>query len=228
MTLSLTLGINSRCESVKTLMNEAKDKDKRDRNENILTEENPLIVEFRILRSLPHRDFVIVRQALFSTSDVPEILWNFSHLDVGERIALAQKPYFYEGLPENVNEYAGTFHHWPKLKCFQGSVFVLESGQRRVFLECSTLQAFDNVWIISNNVPTILIFRHISGELFGEVKVEGYFPRSAELSFSHVVPDERPEQLKLKPVGRTKDWRGKIHELLGANHTRIHFKPLPP
>ncbi|KAI9464398.1 hypothetical protein F5148DRAFT_176483 [Russula earlei] len=198
MAVSLTFSINSRCESVKISMNQAKDNDKENRKRKILTEGDPFVVEFRILPSLPHRDPVIVRQALFSTSDLPEILWNFSHLDDGKRLALAQKPHFYEGLPENVNAYVGTFHHRPKLECFRGSLFVLKSEERRVFLECSTPQAFDNVWIISDNVSAsrgILIFRHIYGDLVGEANVLRHFPPT--LLCSRVVPDG-PEQFKLE------------------------------
>ncbi|KAI9464391.1 hypothetical protein F5148DRAFT_1368776 [Russula earlei] len=224
----------SRGESVKTSMNQAKDKDETNKKRKFLTQGEPFIVEFRILPTLPHTDPVIVRQALFSTSDVPEILWNFSHLDDGRRLALAEKPHFYEELPENLNAYVGTFHRRPKLECFRDrdSLFVLKSEERRVFFECSIPQAFDNVWVISNNMPAsrgILIFRHIYGDLFGEAKVGDDFDFPPTLLCSRVVPDGGPEQFRLEAVDQTDDWRAiiaMIHKLLDANHTRIHFKPL--
>jgi hypothetical protein len=94
-------------------------------------------------------------EALSDSSDLPEVLWYFSHFLNDSRLVLAQNPHFYTDLPTSPAKYVRRFSSHPTV-IFQGVVDVLTSNVRRVFFECtSEPRIFDNVWAING----ILIFK---------------------------------------------------------------------
>lgn len=93
--------------------------------------------------------------ALSDSSDLPEILWYFSHFPDEKRLSLAQNPQFYGILPTSPAAYVGGFSSSPT-EFYQGTINVLTNSSRRIFLECDPYpRIFDNVWAING----ILIFR---------------------------------------------------------------------
>jgi hypothetical protein len=87
---------------------------------------------------------------LSKTSDLKEIMWNFSHFRGENRLTLKQNPHFYEGLPTSPDEYKGTFRRDP-IETFdleEVNVLTDNSGPGRVFLETAKeTRAFGNVWV---------------------------------------------------------------------------------
>ena len=86
------------------------------------------VVEFHILKTLPCKGPVIAKRGYYfstscsyltpvpealrsgaDTTDLPEILWNFSHFEVKEYLTLKQNPHFYRNLPKSPKAYGGTF-----------------------------------------------------------------------------------------------------------------------
>lgn len=95
-------------------------------------------------------------EALSDSSDLPEILWYFSHLPNESRLVLAQNPHFYADLPTSPAKYVRRFSSQPTEIYHQGMIDVLTNDVRRVFLECHPEpRVFDNVWTING----ILIFK---------------------------------------------------------------------
>lgn len=69
--------------------------------------------------------------ALSDTSDVPEILWYFSHYLDDRRLSLAQNPQFYTALPNSSARYAKEFRREPP-EIYQGTIDVLTNSTRGV------------------------------------------------------------------------------------------------
>ena len=106
---------------------------------------------------------------LSQSSDLKEILWNFSRIkDAKKRLTLKQNPHFYKRLPTIPHLYGGTFRTEP-IDTFQHEkISVLTDNPDsvgRVYVDVGQKKrAFGNVWIPSNAI----IFRglHISVTLF--------------------------------------------------------------
>lgn len=92
-------------------------------------------------------------EALSSTSDLSDILWNFSHFEDDRRLTLAQNPQFYGGttfptiympafIAQPVEEYQNL-----------NMIYVLTNSERRVFLDLGqNRRIFDNVWKMNNTL----------------------------------------------------------------------------
>ena len=94
-------------------------------------------------------------EALCDSSDLPEILWYFSHFPNESRLVLAQNPHFYVDLPTSPAKYVRRFSRQP-IEIYHGMIDVLINNHHRVFLECSPEpRIFDGVWAING----ILIFK---------------------------------------------------------------------
>lgn len=87
-------------------------------------------------------------EVLGNSSNVAEILWNFSRCKGNKRITLKQNPHFYRHLPGNKEAYGNDFRRDP-LENFVDApeVHVLTDKPGRVYLESGQdTRAFGNVW----------------------------------------------------------------------------------
>jgi hypothetical protein len=118
-----------------------------------------------------------VSEALIGTSELPDILWIFSHFTPKPKkpkdprdkryLTLAQNPHFYDDLPIFPTSFVDTFKTRPTEE-YQGAIHVLTNNERRVFLDLGKKRrTFDNVWKANNilifkgsypTVPTITFF----------------------------------------------------------------------
>jgi len=189
---------------------------------------------------VPFSSLIPILEVLFSDSKEPEVLWNFSHYEPGEkrRLTLAQNPHFYDQeLPPRGNAHRDTFSTLP-IELFQGQIYVYKKSDRRVFLECCPLPwALDNVWIVnrilifrgpcpaSHLLPQLTLFPDISGKVVRETEVGHHHPHA--LSCSRVIPDANGGPERLEEVCQTNDWRQTIHNLWNT-HPFIHFGLISP
>ena len=114
-------------------------------------------------------------EALIGTSELPDILWIFSHFapkpkkpkDSRDKryLTLAQNPHFYDGHPRFPTAFVDTFRIQPT-ENYQGTIYVLTNNERRVFLELGEKRrTFDNVWktndtlIFKGSYLAIILFR---------------------------------------------------------------------
>ena len=95
-------------------------------------------------------------EALSRTSNLHEILWNFSHYkEPDKRLTPAQNPHFYRNLPLSPSSYGGRFKSQPT-ELYEETIYVLTDSPRRVFFEFGEKRrAFANV-LATNDV---LIFK---------------------------------------------------------------------
>ncbi|KAH9979612.1 hypothetical protein BGW80DRAFT_1557221 [Lactifluus volemus] len=135
------------------------------------SQEPTRIVEFRLCQSLTDGDPIVVHQTLGKSSNIQEILWNFSRYKGKKRLTLKENPHFYEHLPCSPEAYGNTFKA-NAIQDFQRveKVYVLTDKVGRVYLETQAqdIRAFGNFWIPSNAI----IFKDIHGMLEGERHVE--------------------------------------------------------
>ena len=98
-------------------------------------------------------------EALIGTSELPDILWIFSHFapkpkrpnDPKDKryLTLAQNPHFYNGLPVFPTAFVDT----QPTEDYQDTIYVLTNNERRVFLELGERRrTFDNVWKANNTL----------------------------------------------------------------------------
>lgn len=95
-----------------------------------------------------------IPEVLGKTSDVKEVLWNFSHFKGEKRLTLKQNPHFYDVLPTSVENYGVDFEIYPigdlkYEKPAKINVLTDKLGLTgRVFLETAKkTRAFGNVWV---------------------------------------------------------------------------------
>lgn len=107
--------------------------------------------------SIWHSFLIPASEALTSTSELPEILWFFSHYDKNkDRLTLAQNPQFYEG-PPTFPTTDGPASETKPTEDYKDTVYVLTNNERRVFLDLGkNRRIFDNIWRTENNT---LIFK---------------------------------------------------------------------
>ncbi|KAF8495900.1 hypothetical protein F5888DRAFT_1707236 [Russula emetica] len=134
-----------------------------------LKEEPTTVVEFLLHKSLPDKNPTIVKQVLYPSSRMNEILWNFIRYKGRKHLTLKDNPHFYENLPTSAKKYDGDFqissiipdHHHMEIS-------VLTAAPRltgRVFLETAKgKRAFANVWVPKHAI----IFQDVCGKLEGE------------------------------------------------------------
>jgi len=111
------------------------------------------------MRSLADRNPVIVKQALISTSGLPDILWNFRHFEGEKCLTLAQNPHFYKGPPTFPTTYGPESNTQPT-EDYQGTIYVLTNDERRVFLELGQKSGP----LTTSGRRTILSFSEMSSE----------------------------------------------------------------
>ena len=91
-------------------------------------------------------------------TDLPEILWNFSHFKDKGRLTLAQTPHFYGDLPRSPEAYKGTF----KRNCIENrlpdKIFVPTNKSRRVYFNFTGNWRVFDVW----KAKSTLIFKGLS------------------------------------------------------------------
>ncbi|KAF8495896.1 hypothetical protein F5888DRAFT_507428 [Russula emetica] len=124
-----------------------------------------MVVEFLLHKSLPDKNPTIVKQVLCQSSDVNEILWNFSRLKDGRRLTLKDNPHFYENLPTSAEKYDGQFRIDPIETFHHNKISVLTDNPRptgRLFLKTAKeIRAFGNVWVPKDaikNTPSLWFF----------------------------------------------------------------------
>jgi len=209
---------------VKTRMSDAKKKDEENRKKEWMSagDKTLRIVHFHILQSPSDRSPIIVEQALIGTSDLPDILWIFSHFapkkpkDLRDKryLTLAQNPHFYDGLPIFPTKSVDTFKTQPT-EDYQGKIYILTNNERRIFLDLGEKRrVFDNVWKMNDT----LIFKDIIGYLEGEAFVRKCIP-DLPLSWSRMVHPE----FQLEAAEDIEDWRAPILELWNSPRIRIHI-----
>ena len=123
------------------------------------------------LLSAWHLSLIFVSEALIGTSELPDILWIFSHFAPKPKkprdkkyLTLAQNPHFYDGHPRFPTAFVDTFKTQPT-EDYKGTIYVLTNTERRVFLELDEKRrTFDNVWKANNTLifkgsyPTTIFF----------------------------------------------------------------------
>lgn len=106
--------------------------------------------------SIWHSFLIPASEALTSTSELPDILWFFSHYKNESRLTLAQNPQFYEGPPAFPTTYGPASNTRPTEE-YKDTIYVLTNNERRVFLDLGKdRRVFDNIWRTDNNT---LIFK---------------------------------------------------------------------
>jgi len=91
-----------------------------------------------------------VTEVLSPTSNLQEILWNFSRFKDERRLTLKQNPHFYKhsDLPTSREAYVGDFKTDPIDSFQDAKICVLTDKPGRVFLETDqNSRAFGNVWV---------------------------------------------------------------------------------
>ena len=89
-------------------------------------------------------------EVLSPTSNLQEILWNFSRFKDERRLTLKQNPHFYKqsDLPTSLEDYVGNFKTEPIDSFQDAKICVLTDGPGRVFLETDQYsRAFGKVWV---------------------------------------------------------------------------------
>ena len=100
------------------------------------------------------RSFIVsnpIPEVLSESSDISEVLWNFSCFKGESRLTLKDNPHFYERLPKSAEHYEGQFQADP-IETFQHEkISVLTDNPRltgRVFLETTEKKlAYGNIWV---------------------------------------------------------------------------------
>ena len=121
-----------------------------------LLDENPTIVirERDFSRSLMVSD--PIPEFLSESSDISEVLWNFSRFKGERRLTLKDNPHFYEELPRSPEEYGDKFLMEPIETFMHKRISVLtdnlgQAGQ--VFLKTAKkTRAFGNVCVPKNAI----------------------------------------------------------------------------
>lgn len=149
---------------------------------------------------LPRSQLILWPEYLSHSSDLPEILWYFSHYGPKDerRLALAQNPNFYNTLPTSSAGYMGIGPiEFPNdLSCPAFDVLTNDCG--RVFLERNPQpRIFDNLWDING----IIIFKGscltvISGR-------DRHLSRRLRKARGWTNFSKRCGRLGLQPVSRT-------------------------
>ena len=131
-----------------------------------MKEEPTTTVEFHLYRSLPdNRPTIVKREGNFqvayvsdpipeelsASSDLNEIMWNFSRCKDERRLTLKDNPHFYKTFPTSAEHYGGRFRAIPVEAFLHNRISVLTDNPRltgRVFLETAKLKrVFGNVWV---------------------------------------------------------------------------------
>ena len=164
-------------------------------------------------------------------TDLPEILWNFSHFKDTRRLTLAQNPHFYGNLPMSPDAYGGTFNG----KCIENrlpdKIFVPTNNSRRVYFNFTgNLRVFD-VWKTKKALifkglsfallilPLTDILPDVRGNLEGETAVESTIrPCAPPFLYCKTHTQGLPQA---EEVGITDDWRGPIRTAEDTTRTHI-------
>jgi hypothetical protein len=97
-----------------------------------------------------------IPEVLSQSSNMNEILWNFSRFKDGRRLTLKDNPHFYEKLPTSEEKYEGQFRIDPIETFHHDKISVLTDNPGltgRVFLETAKeKRAFGNVWVPKNAI----------------------------------------------------------------------------
>ncbi|KAH9955533.1 hypothetical protein BGW80DRAFT_1450535 [Lactifluus volemus] len=141
---------------------------------------------------IPYHGSIVVHQTLGKSSNIQEILWNFSRYKGKKRLTLKENPHFYEHLPCSPEAYGSTFKA-NAIQDFQRveKVYVLTDKWA-----AQDIRAFGNFWIPSNAI----IFKDIHGMLEGERHVERSIDATPKIWHrkEHPLP-----QLPTPPVNST-------------------------
>jgi hypothetical protein len=182
--------------------------------------------------SIWHSSLIPMSEALVSTSQLPDILLNFSHFNDDRRLTLAQNPHFYDG-PTFPIAFGPAFETRPTDN-YQGTICVLTKNERRVYLEHGqNWRAFDNFWMTNNH----LLFKGSCPAFFLAVTDKTYPDFVGKFEGEDVVGNRIPPpppphvwsfvvypELRLELVGVVEDWRDPIRVLLDDPRTCIHIK----
>jgi len=163
-------------------------------------------------------------------TDLPEILWNFSHFEDKGLLTLAQNPHFYGNLPMAPDAYGGTF----KERCIENrlpdKIFVPTSNNsRRVYFNFTGNWRVFDVWKSKSTLifkglnlallilPLTDIFPDVRGNLEGETAVESSIkPCKPPFQYCKKHTPGLPEE-----VETTDDWRGPIRTAEDTIRTHI-------
>jgi hypothetical protein len=95
-------------------------------------------------------------EVVSQSSNMNEILWNFSRFKDERRLTLNDNPHFYEKLPTSTEKYEGQFRIDPIETFYHDKISVLIDNPGlagRVFLETAKeKRAFGNVWVPENAI----------------------------------------------------------------------------
>ncbi|KAH9995269.1 hypothetical protein BJV77DRAFT_1066358 [Russula vinacea] len=206
-----------------------------------LVKEPTKTVEFHILKSLPDRRPTIVKQELSKTSNLQEILWNFSHFKGEKRLTLKQNPHFYQVLPTLAEQYEGKFRRDPVETFDHEKINVLTDNlgpMGRVFIETAKeSRAFGNVWAPRKAI----IFKDVGGKLEGESIVGEaiqdipnlWWFEEPPLSPTSRSPDRSSPSSSTTTTPTTPtllkgDWREPIRRMLLSQDVNIRISAKPP
>ena len=95
-------------------------------------------------------------EVLSESSDINEILWNFSRFKGERRLTLQDNPHFYVKLPTSPEKYGDKFLTEPIETFHEAQISVLTDNPHltsRVFLETAKQKrVFGNVWVPRNAI----------------------------------------------------------------------------
>jgi len=98
-------------------------------------------------------DSTVISEELCGSSDLNEVLWNFSRFKGNERLTLKQNPHFYTRLPTSSKQYGGKFISDPIERFQHDMISVLTDGTDWVYMEIAEKRrAFRGVWNPNNAI----------------------------------------------------------------------------
>jgi len=171
-----------------------------------------------------------------NTEDLPEILWNFGHLEDKNRLTLAQNPHFYRNLSNSPDAYGGALNE----RCIEdgslpNKIFVPTNSSHRVYFDFSGNRRVFDVWkterallfkslcFVLLILPLADIFLDVRGHLVGETNIEDCIMACA--APFHYCKRHTPGRPQAEEVGTTRDWRDLIR---AAKDTTRHICVIAP
>jgi hypothetical protein len=155
-----------------------------------------------------------VPEALSSSSQLEDVLWNFSHFHElsKECLTLTQAPHFYTDLPKVVDLDRATFEGKRITEDYHGNcpIYVLCNNSRRVFFEFGgEKRAFDNIWDMERTFvfrgerrspiyacPTYYMFADVRGILENEATVQQSISKPPRVFYRETLTQGQPEEVE--------------------------------
>ncbi|KAH9966989.1 hypothetical protein BJV74DRAFT_284172 [Russula compacta] len=154
---------------------------------------------------------------LGKSSNLAEVLWNFSRRKDEKRLTLRENPHFYKGLPASPEAYGDGFRLDPIDDFLDPPrVYVLIDRPGRLYLESDgSCWAFGNVWVPNKSI----IFKNVCGKLEGEGIVGASIQDKPNLRY-HLEDTSSTNSVGWKSI---QDWRDPIRRMLKSQDISIRI-----